>query len=457
VDPRDFSFRRRLAEARHSTDLYFAALLDQETITEVFGDARRGHNSPRTYSIAVTLWTFLSQVLSFHHGCVAAVAKLNAFRIARGLRAISAATGAYCLARDKLDEHSMHQMVRHTGQMIEQRSPHHWLWLGHRVIVADGTTLDMADTPDNQREYPQQKSQKPGCGFPIMRCVVLFALSTGVVLEMAMGRYQGKLTHEVSLFREIDALIQENDVFLADRGYAGWFEMARLMARGAHVVVRMHQKRKADFRKGVRHGKDDHTIRLDRPIKPEWMSQEEYETYPVFIIIREICIRVEIKSFRTREIIVHTSLLDTDTYTHDDIATLFRRRWQAELNLRSLKTVMNMDHLRCKEPHRVRNEVRAHMIAYNLIRQVMCEAAVAEGAEPWRISFKGTLTTVTEFLPIIGAIPSTTDLCSELLQCCRQHVVGHRPERYDPRVVKRRPKSYPLMTKPRSEYKPNEA
>lgn len=438
-------------------DLYFAALLNRETITEVFGDARRGHNSPRIYSTAVTLWTFLSQVLSFHHGCVAAVTKLNAFRIARGQRPISAATGAYCIARDQLDEHSMHQMVRHTGDMIEQQSPCRWLWLGHRVIVADGTTLGMADTPENQREYPQQKSQKQGCGFPIMRCVVLFALSTGVVLDMAMGRYQGKLTHEVSLFRTIDTLIQENDVFLADRAYAGWFDMARLMARGAHVVVRMHQKRKADFCKSVRHRKDDRTIRLDRPIKPEWMSREEYETYPEFIIIREIRIRVEIKSFRTREIIVHTSLLDTDTYTHEDIAALFRRRWQAELNLRSLKTVMNMDHLRCKKPHRVRNEIRAHMIAYNLIRQVMCEAAVAEDTEPWHISFKGTLTTVTEFLPLIGAVSATTDLFFELFRCCRQHLVGHRPQRYEPRVVKRRPKSYPLMNKPRSEYKPNAA
>jgi hypothetical protein len=457
VNPKDFSFRRRLAEARSSIGLHFATLLDQETITEVFGDARRGHNSPRIYSAAVTLWTFLSQVLSFHHGCVAAVTKLNIFRIARGQRAISVATGAYCIARDKLDEQSMHQMVRHTGRMIEEQSPRQWRWLGHRVIVGDGTTLTMADTDDNQREYPQQMSQKPGCGFPIMRCVVLFALSTGVVLEMAMGRYKGKLTHEVSLFREIDSVVEENDVFLADRAYSGWFEMARLMARGVHVVVRMHQRRKADFSQGVRLGKDDHTIRLDRPSKPEWMSQEEYETYPEFIIIREMRIRVEIKSFRTREIIVHTSLVDPDTYTHEDIAALFRRRWQAELDLRSLKTVMVMDHLRCKKPHRVRNEIRAHMIAYNLIRQVMCEAAADDDTEPWEISFKGTLTTLTEFLPFIGAVLATSDFCSELFRCCRRHIVGHRPDRYEPRVKKRRPKSYPLMIKPRSQYKPNEA
>ena len=395
--------------------------------------------------------------MSIHHGCVPAVTKLLTYRVARGDSACSSETGAYCIARDKLDEDSLHRLVTESGQAIEEKSPDDWLWIGHRVVTADGTTATMADTPENQAEYPQQRAQAPGCGFPIIRMVVLFALSTGVVLETAMGKYRGKLTGEVSLFREIDSCIEENDVFLADRAYAGWFDMARLMRRGVHVVVRKHHTRTTDFRTGTRNGKDDHSIRLAKPDRREWMTKEEYQSYPDFIIIREIRIRVETKGFRTREIIVHTSLLDDGEYSKEDIAALFRRRWQAELNLRSLKTVMQMDHLRCKKPHRVRNELRVHMLAYNLIRQVMAEAAIEGGVEPWKISFKATLTTVTDMLPVLGMIHNADELCDVLYACCLRHVVGDRPDRYEPRVRKRRPKNYKLMQKPRRQYKPGEA
>jgi len=182
------------------------------------------------------------------------------------------------------------------------------------------------------------------------------------------------------------------------------------------------------------------------------MTQEEYESYPDFIIIREIRIRIDQKGFRTREIIVHTSLLDDNEYSKEEIAALFRRRWQAELNLRSLKTVMQMDHLRCKKPHRVRNEIRAHMLAYNLIRQVMAEAAMEADIQPWQISFKATLTTVTDMLPVLGMISNADALCEVLYACCAKHVVGNRPDRYEPRVRKRRPKNHKLM-----QNKPGEA
>ena len=451
------SFRQRLEVARQSNDLYFASLLDRQTIAAAFGEASGILDSARIYTTAVTLWVFLSQVLSIDHGCVSAVARLIHYRCALGLRACSSETGMYCIARDKLNETAMHRLVARTGQAIDNEAPDQWLWLGHRVVTADGTTITMADTPENQAEYPQQRGQAVGCGFPIMRVVVLFALSTGTVLETAMGKYRGKLTAEVSLFREIDAIIEENDVFLADRAYSSWFDMARLMARGAEVVVRKHQLRKSDFRSGIRYGKDDHSIRLNKPQRPDWMSQQEYDGYPEFIMIREIKIRVVNRGFRTREIIVHTSLWDDVDYSKEDIAALYRRRWQAELNLRSLKTVMQMDHLRCKKPHRVRNEMRAHMLAYNLIRQVMCEAAMSDGLHPWEISFKGTLSTLAEMLPTLSIISNVDELCDVLYRSCRQHRVGDRPERYEPRVLKRRPKQYKLMQKPRRSYKPGEA
>lgn len=451
------SIRDRIKQVRQSDDLYFASLLPQQTIQTVFGDATCILDSARIYDSAITVWVFLTQVLSIHHGCVSAVTKLITHRAVRGLPACSAETGAYCIARDKLDEQAMHRLVEHTGTATEEKTPDSWLWLGHRVITADGSTVSMSDTEENQAEYPQQRGQKSGCGFPTMRCVVMFALSTGVVLEAAMGKYRGKLTGEVNLFRKIDGMVEENDVFLGDRAYSGWFDMARLIGRGAQVVVRRHPKRKSDFRRGIRYGQDDHAIHLEKPERPPEMSHEEYASYPEFITIREIRVRVATRGFRTREIIVMTSLLDDIVYTKDDIAALFRRRWQAELNLRSLKIVMQMDHLRCKKPHRVRNEMRAHLIAYNLIRQVMVEAAIHGGIQPWQISFKGTLTTVTELLPVFALISDADELCDVLLGCCLQHTAGNRPDRYEPRVRKRRPKHYKLMQKPRHEYKPGEA
>jgi hypothetical protein len=451
------SFRSRIAAVRENNELYFASLLSVQTIAEVFGDASRVLDSARIYTTAITVWTFLSQVLSLDHGCVQAVAKLIAFRLACGQRPCSAETGTYCTARDKLDEQAMHRLVTHTAQQAEDQVPDHWLWLGHRVITADGCMITMADTPKNQAAYPQPATQKSGCGFPLMRCVVLFGLATGVVLEAAMGKSKGKLTAEVSLFREIDKVLQADDVFLGDRVYSGWFDIARLMARGVEVVVRKHQGRKTDFRRGVRNGKEDHQVQWIKPQRPAWMSQAEYSTYPAFLTLREIRIRIDTPGFRSREVIAVTSLLDHREYSKPDIGALYRRRWQAELNLRSLKTVMQMDHLRCKEPHRVRNEMRAHLAAYNLIRQVMCEAAKHGGVQPWQISFKGTLTTVLELLPILGGISNPDEFCHVLFGCCLVHGVGNRPDRYEPRVVKRRPKPYKLMNQPRNDYKRNTA
>ena len=446
------TLRHRVAEARSNDSLFFATLISEKTIESVFGDAKAILDSAQIYTTAVTLWVFLSQVMSINHGCVSAVAKLVSWRAVKGLRPCSAATGAYCIARDKLDESSMQRLLTQSGVAIDAQTPDQWRWKNHQVIVADGATVTMADTPENQKEYPQIGAQNLGCGFPIMRMLVLFALSTGAVLEVALGKYAGKLSHEVSLFRMIDALIQKGTVFLADRAFAGWFEMARMEQRGAHYVLRMHQKRKADFRTGIRYGKDDHAIRLEKPDRPKWMSKEEYERYPDFMMVREIRIRIQQKGFRTKEIIIHTSFEDDVEYSKEDIGLLFRRRWQAELNLRSIKTVMQVEHLRCKEPHRVRNELRAHLLAYNLIRQTMVEAALDANLQPCQISFKATLNALSETLPILIAATSIDQLCETLLTCCQQHRVGNRPDRYEPRVKKRRPKSYSWMTKPRKQY-----
>jgi hypothetical protein len=379
--------------------------------------------------------------------------QLIAWMVASGRKACSAVTGAYCSARDRLPEQACRQLACDIGHQVEEEAPSSWRWLGHRVLNVDGSTITMADTEHNQAEYPQQSNQKRGCGFPIMRIVVVFSLAVGTILDVALGQYQGKRTGENSLFRTLCDLLRAGDVVLADRYFSGWFDLALLWQRGVHSVVRKHQLRRTDFRTGKRLGLNDHLVCWQKPQRPTWMTREQYQTLPDSLTLREVRVIVEQKGFRTREVIVVTTLLDPEKYSAAEIAKLYRRRWQAELNLRSLKIVMQMDHLRCKTPHRVRNELYMHLLAYNLIRKVMAMAASRAGVEPWTVSFKGALQTLGRMLPLLETKASIDDWCAALLHAIASHVVGDRPDRFEPRLKKRRPKQYKHLREPRETYK----
>jgi putative transposase len=446
------SFRRAVAEARRQKGLYFASLLSEERIDESFGIARALWQG-WVYTPAVTVWVFLSQCLSADHSCVEAVAGLIAWRLTRGLPACSARTGAYCTAREDLPEEVCSRLMRETGHAVEEAAPRAWRWHGHRVLDVDGSTFTMPDTPENQAEYPQVPGQRRGCGFPIARIVVVFSLAVGTVLHAALGKYQGKQTGENSLFRTLHPLLEEGDVVLADRYFSGWFDLALLEQRGVHAVVRKHQLRPTDFRRGLRLGPDDHLIAWRKPPRPEWMSQEQYAALPELLLLREVRVRVQQRGFRSREVLVVTTLLDPGEYPAEALAQLYRRRWQAELNLRSLKCVLQMDQLRCKTPHRVRNEFYMHLVAYNLIRHVMAVAATRAGVEPWTVSFKGALQTLGQLLPLLETHVANAAWCDALLDAIAAHEVGNRPDRFEPRVRKRRPKKYKLMREPRNNYK----
>jgi putative transposase len=447
------SFHATVAEARRHGDLYFAALLPQDRILKAFGAARAAWQG-WVYTPAITVWVFLSQCLSPDHSCRDAVARLIAWRLTQGLPPCSAETGAYCTARSDLPEEALHALVRDVGKQVEDESPEKWLWHGRKVRVVDGSTVTMPDTPENQAAYPQQKSQKPGCGFPLARILVIFSLSVGTVLEAAIGKYKGKQTGENSLFRRLYKVLAEGDVILADRYFSGWCDIVVPWQRGVDIVVRKHQLRRTDFRAGERLGKDDHLVSWPRPQRPEWMSEEEYATLPNELTLREVRVRVVQQGFRTRSLVVVTTLLDAEKYPPEEIAVLYRRRWDAELHLRSLKIVLQMDQLRCKTPERVRNEFWTHLLGYNLIRGVMASAASESGRSPWEISFKGTLQTLSHFLPTLLSRISSEAWCGALLAAIATHIVGHRPDRFEPRKVKRRRKHYQYLCKPRRDYKP---
>jgi len=324
------SFRAAVADARRHGDLYFAALLPQDRILKAFAAARAAWQG-WVYTPAVTLWVFLAQCLSPDHSCREAVARLIAWRVARGGKPCSAETGAYCTARNALPGEATHTLMCNAGQQIEDESPPAWLWHGRKVRVVDGSTITMPDTPENQAAYPQQKAQKAGCGFPIARIVVVFSLAVGTVVEAAMGRYKGKQTGENSLFRELYPVFGEGDGLLADRYFSGWCDLAIPWQRGVDVVVRKHQLRRTDFRTGPRLGKDDHLVVWARPPRPKWMSAEQYATLPDVLTLREIRIRVAQSGFRTKSLVVVTTLCDPKRYPPEEIALLYRRRWQAEV------------------------------------------------------------------------------------------------------------------------------
>jgi hypothetical protein len=223
--------------------------------------------------------------------------------------------------------------------------------------------------------------------------------------------------------------------------------------RGVDVVLRKHQKRVTDFRTGRRLGADDHLVHWRKPARPKWMSIEQYAALPDELVLREVRVRVKQRGFRSKIVVVVTTLADVREIPADDIAELYRRRWQAELQLRSLKVVLQMDHLRCKKPHRVRNEFYMHLLAYNLIRRVMLLAAVDKNVPPWQISFKGTLQNLNNFLPLLVRCMPLDAGCAALFHSVAAHAVGHRPDRYEPRRIKRRPKPHKWMQMSRKEYK----
>jgi hypothetical protein len=405
----------------------------------------------RDYPPLVTLAMFLTQCQDDDPSLRKAVARLLAHQVAQGKAPGSSNTGAYSRARQRLPEKMLASLARYTGQELLLAAPSAWRWHNRDVKIIDGSTASMPDTPANQKQYPQMAAQQPGLGFPIMRFVVLFSLAVGTVLDAAFAPYQGKETSELALFRRLYDRLQKGDVVLGDRHFCSFFEIAELQRRSIDVVLRQHQRRKTDFRRGVQLRKYDHVVVWKKPQRPEWMEQAAYEQYPHELVMRELRVFVKGQISRTRTITLATTLLDARTYRKTEVAKLYRQRWQAELNLRSLKTVLHMDVLRCKTPEMVRKELWVHLLAYNLIRKVMAQAAQQSEVEPWRISFKATVQTLTAFsLPLLTcpekALP---ELVEELLRAIARHRVGQRPGRLEPRRLKRRAKPYDLLNKPR--------
>jgi hypothetical protein len=436
--------------------LPFTDVLTDGVITEALSTV--GVWLDRIFTPLVTLWVFLGQVLSADHSCRNAVARLVAHRVARGQKPCSPRTGAYCRARQRLPEGFFSAAARLVGRNLDARIDRRWLWKGRRVCLFDGSTVSMPDTPENRAAYPLAYNQAPGTNFAIARIGAVISLSCGAILDLGVCCYAGKGQGEVSLLRRLWDVLRPGDVLLGDRLMSGWVGMHLLKERGVDTVSRLSAHRRADFRRGTRLGKDDHLVAWRKPTSIRSVDRPTYNALPDAITVREARFRVEQPGFRTRSVVVVTTLLDPRQVTKEDLAALYRARWNNELDLRSIKVTLQMDMLRCKTPELVRKEIWAHVLAYNLIRTVMAQAAAREGIAPRSISFKAALQVLDAFRPLIdyqahrGAAHRAA-LYEQVLRAIAAHRVGDRPDRFEPRMAKRRPEKYDRLTRPRREIK----
>lgn len=454
--PGSGGFRQIAAAFLAGDGLPFAEIISAERIERVFAQHGCLFGVHGVYTTAIMVWSFLSQVLrdGKEASCQAAVARVACHRARQGVPSPTEDTGDYCRARAKLSAAALADLSREIAGELEQAADKRWLWKGrHHAKLIDGFTFTMPDTPKNQAAYPHPKTQQPGVGLPIVRAVAIISLATACVMDLAMGPYKGKETGESALLRAILGSLVAGDIAVMDRYYGSFLLIALLRLQGNHVCVRKHQRRHSDFRRGRRLGKYDHLIIWTRPSRPAWMSEETYSRIPPTLELREIRYNIVASGRRTRAIDVITSLVDADEYTQEDIANLYGFRWNSELDIRSIKSSLNLGHVRCKSPEMVQREVWTTILGYNLIRTTAAAAALLHGKQPRQISFTGTCQYVLASWADLshGSIKASllAAYLSQMLEQIAGCEVAKRPGRLEPRVLRRRRHGYPLMQKSR--------
>ena len=423
--------------------LPFNDFFPTETIEAII--AHTPHTRTSVFSPLITLKAFIFQVLSDDSSCKQAVAGVLVDRLNQGQSANSVNTGPYCKARQRLPLPQMTQAVATVGSRLHQLSAKAWRWRGLNVVLADGTTALMPDTPKNQAVFPQQSHQKPGLGFPIVRLLALISLSTGTVINYRLGSYQGKGTGESSLFSQVLNALFTGDLLLADRYYCTFAIIALLQAKGIPVVFLLHANKKADFRQGRKLGARDHEVEWQKPKrKPVWMTDRAYADLPAVITVRE---------FSVNGVVYVTTLLNAKRFHKQELASLYKERWKIELDIRAIKTHMGMEMLRCKTPDMVQKEIAVHLLAYNIIRGNLAQAAVLHDKIPRQLSFRSSVQLICQATKAIVVLTEKqlTHAVSSLLKAIASTVIGLQKRKKQPRAVKGRPKPYPLLTVPRHE------
>src|SRR6516165_881007 len=385
IDPSDFLSivppRIAEAESRMSLDrlrarfarnegLPFADVLTEPRIREVLDEHGVAYRD-RVFTPITTIWGFLSQVLSDDHSCRDAVSRIIAHRAASGLKACSPNPASYCNARGRIPTAVLRTLARRTARELQAGAAEGWKWNGRSVFIADGSHVSMPDTPANRASYPQPVVQQPGLGFPLARVAVLLSLATGACHDLAIAPYAGKGTGETTLLRAMYGALKPGDVVLADALFDNYFLACELRRRGIDLVARVQAQR---VRSQVLQSRPDGDVILwRRPNKPRGMTGEQYRRYPKELPMRQVTVDARDKNNRAEQFHVITTIFDA-SIDGGQIGTLYERRRDGEVDIRSLKSAMRMDILRCKTPEMVHKEIWTHLLAYNLLRTAMAVA-----------------------------------------------------------------------------------
>ncbi len=413
-----------------------AALVARFIPAEVF--APTGDQRERIFPPWVTFIAFLGQVLTRGSVCREAVRRVQSWCIANRQAPPDESSSGYCQARKRLSLDSLRAAHEQISGWIQRHTGEAQCWCGRAVKVLDGCGVSMPDTPHNHARWPYAGGQQPGCGFPTAQLVGLFCLATGRLVRFAVDSWK---THEIPLARLLVSWMEPGEIVLADRGFCGWGLLALLQRKGVDVVMRAHQARKLKGERMIWAKPQRRTQTWDKALWAELPEQ---------LAVRIVRFRVSVPGFRTEEIVLVTTLLDTEAYSDAAIAELYRRRWAVELCFRDIKTTLGLDVLRCQTPELIEKEVWMQVLAYNLVRALMLEAAWTHGVDLQRLSFKGTVDTLRQWSPLFApAMFVFKRARQELLRVIAADQVPDRPNRVEPRARKRRPKSYQLLTKPR--------
>jgi hypothetical protein len=431
-------FRRRVGDQPLQT---MGAVLPGKLVAAMVRE-EVGAYRERVYPPLTTLGLFVGQALSADGACQDAVARHLSERTARGEAVCSLSSGPYCKARQRLPVGLISRLGVAVGAKLEAASPKDWKWRGRSVKLLDGTTVSMPDTAANQAVYPQSGVQQPGLGFPIAMLVTLISLGSGAVLRWVAGPCRGKHTGEQALFRTLMPDLERGDVVLADRYHCNYFTAALLVERGVDLVTRQHQLRHTDFRRGKRLGRRDQLVDWIRPQRPSWMDHKTYAGMPE---------RLNMRQTKVAGHILVTTLIDEHHLTPMDIDQLYCRRWQVEVDLRSIKAEMGMDILRAKSPAMVDKEIAAYFLAYNLVRALMARAALGAKVLARALSFKRSLQRLRAFQQHLrqAGNASAKLMTAHLIGAISMLKLHIRPGRIEPHAIKRRPNNHDLLTVPR--------
>ena len=443
--------RSTAAPTLHQFELLFAPWIAHWRLAQ---QDEGPHSRHRRWNLRLVFWTFLWQVAQAGASCREAIRQAQARCKNADRRPPPDQDSPYCQARGSLPLERLQEIHDGLCAQAQDALAAKDLWCGHHVQVADGSSITAPDTPANQKAFPQQSVQKPGCGFPIIRLVALLSLATGMLTAWAIGPWS---QHEVGLLQTLWDCLRPGDVLLADRGFSNWALLAQCLQRNLHAVFRVKGVRRSDFRRGKRLSRHERLVEWRKPFTPaKTVTAQEWALLPEVLTLRLVRCQLDIPGFRTRQIILVTTLLDSTKYPPQALSQLYFRRWAMELSLRNIKITLQMDQLSCKNPQNLEREIRMHFLVHNLVRRLMLEAARCHCVPLERVSFAGSLAAARRYGEALLQARSKRhrlELINQMFAILAADLVPDRPGRREPRAVKRRPKPYPLLTKHRHRWR----